>query len=461
MRYTITFTDHDYTALVEHLFSDNTVERAAYALCRLCSNDNEHRLLVREIIPVACADILEATPISMKISSASFLQAMKKADNTKQLFVFIHSHPTGIERHSEQDDKEESKLFKTAYNAISTKGVHASIVLSSAEKPVGRVWLQDGTIEPVSLIRVIGKRFKFYADLEDIDSLPIFFDRQIRAFGTDIQRLLQELHIGIVGVGGTGSAIAEQLIRLGIGRLSLSDGQTFEDTNINRVYGSRKGDEGAEKVALIQRMANEIGLSTGIKILNGPITFQSVVQGLKECDIIFGCTDDQWGRSILTRLAVYYQIPVFDMGVKIHSKEGTIKSLQGRVTTLYGKQACLFCRERITSDKVSSESMAALDPDQLEQLQREGYAPELEETAPSVIPFTTSIASMAISEFIHRLTGYMGSERETNEIIVRFDKNEIGRNSRLSKEDCFCGDKRFILRGDTKPLLDLTWRPEK
>ena len=46
------------------------------------------------------------------------------------------------------------------------------------------------------------------------------FDRQVRAFGADIQELLATLRIGIVGNGGTGSPVAEQLIRLGF-RLSL------------------------------------------------------------------------------------------------------------------------------------------------------------------------------------------------------------------------------------------------
>ncbi len=461
MRYTITFDDYNYETLIQHLFYNKLIESAAYALCKLSVTDNEQRLLVREIIPVMAEDIEEATATRMKISSRSFLRAMKTADNGKYLFVFIHSHPTGIEKHSKQDDLEEKKLFKTAYNAIGTNGIHGSIVFSTPDKPSGRIWLRDGTVQPLSLVRVIGKQFKFYTDLSSVDPLPVFFDRQIRAFGNDIQKLLQTLHVGIIGAGGTGSSVAEQLIRLGVGKLTISDGQTFEETNINRVYGSRKGDEGEEKEKLIERLADQIALGTEIQRLNGPVTFQSIAKKIKECDIVFGCTDDQWGRSILTRLSVYYQIPIFDMGVRIHSHEGIIKSIQGRVTTLYGNQACLFCRDRITTERITAESIGTLDPSQLKQLQKEGYAPELEETAPSVIPFTTNIASVAISEFLHRLTGFMGAERMTNEVLILFDRTEIGRNSRLSKSDCFCGDRKILMRGDTKPLLDLTWRQEQ
>jgi molybdopterin/thiamine biosynthesis adenylyltransferase len=460
MKYTINFSEEIYQQLTDYLFSDLDIERAAYALCRISVNDDETRLLVRRIIPVIEEDIIKATKVSLSIKSQSFLRAMKQADISKQVFVFIHSHPTGFETHSTQDDAEEKMLFRTAYNRIATKGVHASLVFSSPSKPVGRVWLSESTFEPISTIRVIGKRFTFYSDSTKNIHLPTFYDRQVRAFGPDIQKLLLGLHIGLVGVGGTGSAVGEQLIRLGVGRITVTDGQKFEETNVNRVYGSRISDNGHPKVNIMIRQAKEIGLGTIIESLDQPITFQSVIKKLKSCDVIFGCTDDHWGRSILNRLAVYYNIPVFDMGIKIDSDNGVIKSIQGRVTTLLSGNACLFCRERIDPRRVTSESLEVLDPESSRALREEGYAPELEDPAPSVIPFTTTIASLAISEFLHRLTGFMGADRISNEVIIRFDENDIKRNKRTSKLDCFCGDSYFFNRGDTNPLLDMVWRPE-
>ena len=122
MKYTVTFTDIKYNELVQHLFTDTSVEHGAYALCKLSISDEETRLLVREIIPVVDEDIEEATAVSMKIRSRSFLRAMKAADETKQVFLFIHSHPKNFLKHSGQDDSEEKKLFKTAYVRIGTKG---------------------------------------------------------------------------------------------------------------------------------------------------------------------------------------------------------------------------------------------------------------------------------------------------------------------------------------------------
>ena len=180
----------------------------------------------------------------------------------------------------------------------------------------------------------------------------------------------------------------------------------------------------------------------------------------RECDIIFGCTDEEWGRSLLSRLSIYYGIPVFDIGVKIDSDRGRIRSIQGRVTTLLPGAACLFCRGRITAERIAIESQRATDPDSAAQRVREGYAPELEDPAPAVISFTTTVAASSVSELLHRLTGFMGEDRTSTELLHLFDASSIRRNSKLPLAGCFCAHRSSWMRGDVRPLLDTSWRPE-
>src|SRR5262249_4238908 len=150
--------------------------------------------------------------------------------------------------------------------------------------------------------------------------------RQVKAFGPLIQRLLSRLRVGIVGVGGTGSCVLEQLVRLGVGTLMISDGEAFESSNVNRVYGSRVVDDTIAKVKIAQRLAADIGLGTRIDLVDKPISYQSALKKFRDCDLVFGCTDDELGRSLLNSFAVYYYVPVFDMGVKIDSEDGLIRS---------------------------------------------------------------------------------------------------------------------------------------
>lgn len=93
-------------------------------------------------------------------------------------------------------------------------------------------------------------------------------------------------------------------------------------------------------------------------------------------------------------------------------------------------------------------------------LRKEGYVPELDDPAPSIIPFTTTIASLAVSELLHRITSCLGEDRASNEVLILFHNTRLRTNFMVSKEECFCGDPTYISRGDSTPFLDLTWRPE-
>jgi molybdopterin/thiamine biosynthesis adenylyltransferase len=458
VRYSLTFREEQYAALIDHLLGDTSVERAAYLLCRVSRAASETRLIVREILPVPSEEVIEASRIHMKIPSTSFMRAMKRADLSRQSFVFVHSHPGGFETHSDQDDSEERELFRTAYNRISVPGPHASMVISAFDKPRARIWCEDGGVVAAPRVRVIGSRFRFFDSEAGIEPMPAFFDRQVRAFGPEIQRLLQRLTVGVVGAGGTGSAVFEELVRLGVGTIIILDGQAFESSNVNRVYGSRVIDDGMPKVKIAERLAANIGLATKIKPVPQHITVETAAQELRECDVVFGCTDDEWGRSILTRLATYYVIPVFDMGVKIDSDGERIAAIEGRVTTLMPGTACLFCRERIDGERIRAESLSATNPAEADELRREGYIPALATPAPAVIPFTTTIAAAAVAEMLHRLTGCFGDERTSTEIIHQFHNTVIRTNSRAPREECLCTDPTRIGRADSEPFLDLTWR---
>ena len=460
MRYSLTFLADQYTSVVNHLFRDPRCERAVYLLCGISESADETRLLVQDVLPVEESEIVESSAVHMKITAPSFLRALKRANESRQCFIFVHSHPAEVPTHSPQDDREERKLFSTAYNRVRGTGVHASVVFSAPYHPIGRVWLDGGAVRPIDVIRIIGDRLRFfYRDAADAVDLNIY-DRQVRAFGPDLQRLLKRLRVGVVGAGGTGSSVVEQLLRLGVGHMLVADPQSLVASNVTRVYGSRLTDAGTPKAFLADRLGSEIGLGTEFRTLTRSITFESVLKEFRNCDLIFGCTDDQWGRSLLNRLSTYYIIPVFDMAAKIDSIEGVIRSVQGRVTTLMPGATCLFCRGRIQADRIRAEVLDALNPDEAEQLRREGYAPELADSDPAVITFTTSVAATAINQMLHKLTGFMGLEANATEIICRFDANHIGKNQTASKDDCSCSDRSKWGRGDCGLFLETTWRPD-
>lgn len=461
MRYSATFTEEDYATLQAHLASDASVEQAAFLICRPARTEFETRLLVREILPVLAEDIIDQSPVHMKIAPRAYTRAMKRANDRKSCLLFVHSHPNGYPQHSLQDDEEEEKLFRTAYVRIRTEGVHGSFVFMNGGITSARAWLPDGTHRPFERARIIGRRIRFWFSDNQNGDVPEFFDRQVRAFGKDIQRLLARLRVGVVGVGGIGSCVTEQLVRLGVGNLLLADGETFDTSNVNRVYGSRAIDATIQKVKIAERLAADIGLGTKLELLSRSITYESALKRFRDCDVILGCTDDEWGRSLLTRFAIYYLMPVFDMGVRVDAEDEVIRSIQGRVTTLMPGASCLNCRGRLRPDVIMAEAKHAINPTEAAALVEEGYIPKLGDRAPAVVSFTTAIAASAVNEFLHRLTGFMGAERESTEVIHLIDRTRLRTNSVPPREDCFCADKStYWGRSDVKPFLDTTWRPE-
>lgn len=322
------------------LFGRSDVESAAYVLCgRSAGEDGGERLLSRAVVPVRPQDYLRRERDRLSIADESFVPVVKRVRAEGGALLLAHSHPDGPLAFSEQDDREEARLFAAVQHRA--PGSHGSLVFTRPDELVGRAWRVDGQTGPMSRVTAVGERLRILVG-GDADVSPIF-DRQVRAFGPDIQRVLADLSVGVVGLGGTGSAVFEQLLRLGVGHLLLIDDDRFEGTNVNRVHGSRLTDVGLPKVTIAKRTATETGLPTRVTAIEGSILDAPVARRLRACDVVFGCTDRQLPRLVLSRLATRYLIPVIDVGALVDAHDGTLRSVAGRVTTLLPGAACLLC----------------------------------------------------------------------------------------------------------------------
>jgi molybdopterin/thiamine biosynthesis adenylyltransferase len=464
MRYFTTFLEDDFDGLLAFLFSDRIRERFAFGFGRVSTGRERKSILIREIEQVADADVVSASDTHVSIAGARCVRALRHADRTNQTVVLLHSHPGQREAIlSSQDESEERHFFRTAFTRNGARvgaDMGGSIVFTSATSADGRVWHETGTSDPVDAIKVIGRRFRVIRRGEET-STATFFDRQVRAFGPELQRVLAKMCVGVVGAGGTGSAVLEQLTRLGVGHLVIVDPDSLETSNVSRVYGSHADDAWLPKVDIAGRHARRIGVGARVETVAGSAVFQRVAERLLDCDFVFGCTDDHLGRSVLGTLAVWHYIPVLDTAAAIRSDGGSIQEITGRVTVLFPGTACLVTRNRISSARVRAESTALVAAREAERLRREGYAPELEGIAPAVVAFTSAVASYAVVELLQRLGGFMDDVRRSTEIVIRFHEGEVRSNATPPSTDCYCGLKRFWGLGDRKAFLDATWPDAK
>lgn len=435
-----------------HLFKRHDVETAAFLRCGVADVGDSVKLLVRQVIPVRDEHYLRRDGEGLSVDAAAYAPVLKAAALEDDAVVLVHTHPFGPLAFSTQDDLEERRFFSCVHTRIPGRP-HASLVFSTGERFAGRVWRSDGSLIPLDRIAVIGSRLRVLGTDNTGTETPAFFDRQVRAFGHDVQSLLQRLRVGVIGAGGTGSAVLEQLMRLGVGSLLVVDPDCIERSNLSRIHGSRVSDVGSPKVAVVERTANETGLPCVVEVLEGDITQERTARRLRECDVLFGCTDRHYPRAILSRLSTRYLIPLFDLGVVIDSRDGVIGAVAGRVTTVYPGTCCLLCRGRIDPGRVRAES---LQPSDRLALAAEGYAPELRVADPAVIPFTTAVGSLAVADFLHQLTGFMG-DRASSETLILFHVPEVRSNAVPPETWCDCAQPSSWGRGDQRLFLGLTW----
>lgn len=88
--------------------------------------------------------------------------------------------------------------------------------------------------------------------------LPARYQRNRQTISTEEQRLLFASRVTVIGCGGLGGYILEELARLGVGQLVAVDYDVFEEHNLNRqllalpvTLGTHKVDAAAERITAI------------------------------------------------------------------------------------------------------------------------------------------------------------------------------------------------------------------
>lgn len=448
---TIAFPEPLWTELCQPL--DLDVETAAVVFARPAQGDGRLTLLARSIHWVPDSAYRRRERLGLEIASTGYVPALKRAAEDKAVAIFFHTHPHGQPAPSEYDLVVDDEL-RDLFQLRTEQPIYSSLILGgSAAQPrfSGKVF-NDGEESLLTRVRVVGGRVRLLT-LTPNEVDPVVFDRQIRAFGQDGQSLLESLRVGVVGVGGTGSTVFEQLVRLGVGEITVIDDDVVTATNLTRIHESDMSEVDRLKVDVSQAAAQRIGLGTKVRTINGRVTELGAAKALVHCDVVFGCTDDNRGRAVLSRLAYWYLLPVFDTAFLVDTAGEQVRGLFGRVTTVAPGTACLFCRNRIDLAELAAEGLPS---DERMRLAAEGYVPGLAEPDPSVGTYTTLTGTLAVSELLDRLFGLSGDD-PPSELLARLHDRMLSTTNTTPHEGHYCSDRSTWGRGDTEPFLEQLW----
>ena len=441
--------------------ASGTVESGGVLLARHVETPTgDTRLLGHTMrwVPAHAYQTREAT--ELVVASEGFVPALAEAEEQGSIAIWTHSHPgsTSTPTPSARDHIVDARLADV-FRLRSGSPWYGALIVSQTGGSLDFTGYIESETSRVDIDRLwsTGTRYALALNwLLDRTSPGEMFDRSIRAFGGAIQAVLGELRVAVVGCGGTGSAVIEQLARLGVRNFQIFDPDTLTPSNLTRVYGSSPDDIGKPKVHVIASHLNKIAPDAEVVAEHSAITHQRTARQLLDADVIFGCTDDNAGRLVLSRIATYLMTAVIDCGVKLTSStDGSLMGIDGRVTVLGPGAACLVCRERIDFARAAAEM---LTPSEHRRRMAEGYAPAMPDVEPAVVTYTTQVAAAAVSELLERLVHY-GPEPPPTELLVRMHERELSTNTQHPREGHYCDPAAARLgRGVTEPFLEQAWQ---
>src|SRR5258708_1759755 len=251
--------------------------------------------------------------------------------------------------------------------------------------------------------------------------------------------VLDGSHVAIVGLGGGGSHIAQQLGHLGVGEFLLIDPDIVEETNLNRLIGATQEDvgRGASKTSVAARVI--AGVNPRVRIWSETARWQMCATALRSCDAIFGCVDSIAEREQLERVARRYLIPYIDLGMDVHKMNGGY-IVCGQVALSMPDGPCLRCMGIVNDRALELEA------------QQYGAAAG----RPQVGWANGVLASLAVGYFVQIITPWY--KKQKLPILVEFDGNAqtVSPSNKLDHLEGR-GCRHFA---DLASLGDPFWKPD-
>ena len=450
---TLSLTRKQHAELAAHLFPADGCEAVAFALCGHRRGAERHRLVVRRVALVPYDNCSLRTTDRVTWSTDVLPPLLEEASRYGLGLVKIHGH-RDISPFSRIDDASDRALFPSVH-AWTEGGPHASAIMFPDGRMIGRIVDEDGHFSPLSSITVVGDDLSFWPSGNHPASIPEFGRRVAQTFGSGTYDRLRNLRIGVVGCSGTGSPLIEQLARNCVGTLVLVDPDRVEEKNLNRILNATMEDarRGRFKVDVAARAVDNMGLGTVVEKHPQNLFDPDTVRAVAGCDVVFGCMDSIDGRHLLNKLATFYVIPYFDLGVKIEADgKGGVDQVCGTVHFLQPGGSSLLSRHVYTMEQVRAAGLFRTDPTAYRTQLEDGYIRGVQEDRPAVVQLNSLVASLAVNEFLARLHPY------------RLDPNGDYAVHRLSISHGIYeheGDgqpcpmfSRHVGRGDVNPLLD-------
>lgn len=117
------------------------------------------------------------------------------------------------------------------------------------------------------------------------------FSRNAGLISPHEQIQLRDCRVAIPGLGGVGGVHLLTLARLGVGKFSIADPDSFEIANFNRQIGATLGNLGRSKAKAMAELVQSVNPEADVRVMDEPVTPENVDCFLEDVDLVIDGID--------------------------------------------------------------------------------------------------------------------------------------------------------------------------
>ena len=158
------------------------------------------------------------------------------------------------------------------------------------------------------------------------------YSRNKNLMSDDEITLLSQKKVCVLGLGGLGGYIVEMLSRIGVGSLTLVDGDVFDETNLNRQLFSSMNNLGSSKALEAEKRVRGINPLTKVIPVYEFVDSSNAMKIIANHDVIVDALDSIDLRKYIAKVCTELNLPL------VH---GAIAGWYGQVATIYPNDTTL------------------------------------------------------------------------------------------------------------------------
>lgn len=476
----------------EGLGGEHDPERGFLTIIFVATGASRRTLILGDIVEPRPGDVRWVSHRGLVMSHAYYSRAISFAQSIPGAGLLnVHSHPrpqsgTTPPVPSEHDLASDiQELWAVSRSLGESRPLAAGILtpgggisfreyvfkhpLTSAQAQMREFGPKGGAITYATHARIVGPELRIrHADptrrSRSLNPDPEMTDSSVLLWGKSGQMVLAELTVGIAGLGGVGGMLAENLARLGIGKLVLVDYDRLEKANLNRSQGATRSEACGRtvKVAVYSRIAREAATCPkfDISMFRESVVEDAGLRPLLDSDIIIAAADDAFARQVLDHAAYAHLIPVIDGGTILRADESTLKFKAGKsqVAAAGPGHPCLEC-QGVYDQEEATIARESADWGRYVEIAGKPSAAESDLRAPSVICNNGLVASLMglrlLSIVLHLMPdALIGTQRYyVEEGVLAWGVNRKCKPGCPKPSWTGKGDQHFIPTG-----VDLRWK---